>query len=439
MSSLWTVFFSQAPFLLQLAAGEALFSLKYRRRSRFGLRCAAALAAEIVLYLLVCAMLLWVRSWLFGDVLFYLLLFLVSLLGIWMCFQESVWSVVLCGISGYLCQHLGAQIILILWGGDGLTFIFQGPSLDVLYFRITETLIYAAIYLLIYLLFARKANAINISDRVERSVFYLSAVTLVLIIVLSSIRDHYASESGSLTVVTRLFSMVCCVFLLLLRSVILERSRMEREMETISQLRVKEREQYELSRENIEFINIKCHDLKHQIEVFERRGSALTAEELGEIKDAIAIYDTTVKTGNETLDTLLTERSVYCKKHGIRLTCIADGDQLSFLSVGDICSLFGNALDNAIEAVSKLEREEERVISLIVRTRLEMLSIAVDNYFSSPLTFENGLPLTTKEDRRVHGFGLKSMQLLVERYGGEMSVFAEGDMFHLAILFPLQA
>lgn len=439
MELFWILCLIQVPFIIQLIAGEIMFSLKYKRRRHFALRCALSLVGELLLCLLVFMMVSQNSSWLVSNLLFYPLLFLITLIGLFVCYDESVWSIVLCGVAGYTAQHLTAQICLILWGNDKITVIFgRSGIVDMVLFRITELLIFAAAYTVIYLVFARKANAVAPAGMLGRNVFLLSVTTLVLMILLSSVRDHYAGESVALTIITRLFSIFCCVFLLLLRSGSLEKSRLEQEMDTISQLRSKERAQYEQSRENIELINIKCHDLKRQIEVYERRGDALTTTELDEIKNAIAIYDTSVKTGNDTLDTVLTERSLYCERHGIKLSCIVDGAKLSFMTVGDICSLFGNAIENAIEAVSQLQRPEDRMISFIVREQWGMLAITIDNYYAGKLHFEDGLPATTKQDTRYHGYGLKSIRLLVEKYGGEMTVSAD-EMFHLAILLPLPA
>ena len=115
---------------------------------------------------------------------------------------------------------------------------------------------------------------------------------------------------------------------------------------------------------------------------------------------------------------------------------MVDGKKLAFMPVGDICALFGNAVENAIEAVSRLERAEERCISFMVRESRGMLVATIDNYFSGPLEFEDGLPKTTKGEAGWHGYGLKSIQRVAEKYGGQAAVLVD-EMFHLTILIPL--
>ena len=72
------------------------------------------------------------------------------------------------------------------------------------------------------------------------------------------------------------------------------------------------------------------------------------------MEQEIRSYEAQNKTGNEVLDTILTSKSLYCQQHGITLTCVADGAALDFMDTMDLCSLFGNALDNAIEGTAKV-------------------------------------------------------------------------------------
>ena len=103
----------------------------------------------------------------------------------------------------------------------------------------------------------------------------------------------------------------------------------------------------------------------------------------------------------------------------------------------DIYSLFGNMLDNAINAVEQLAAPDERLIGLTV-SALDggMLLIHEENFFAGRLAFQDGLPQTTQADRFGHGYGMKSMQLLVKKYGGTMQLHAQGHIFSLDILIP---
>ena len=80
----------------------------------------------------------------------------------------------------------------------------------------------------------------------------------------------------------------------------------------------------------------------------------------------IDIYDSMLKTGNEALDVIFAEKSLLCRKNDIKLNCIIDGAKLSFMETADIYVLFGNLMDNAMEAVEKLSDVDKRIVSVNV-------------------------------------------------------------------------
>ncbi len=207
------------------------------------------------------------------------------------------------------------------------------------------------------------------------------------------------------------------------------------EQQALQQILRERESQYEFSRENIEMINRKAHDLKHQIRALEQVSDEERRQQLRQTRKAIDFYDAVVKTGNEALDTLLTEKSVYCSNRSIRLSCTVSTKQLEKIGVVDLYTLLGNAIDNAIESVDRLE-EEKRVISLTIRDQGKMLYLQVDNYYEGVIEMEEGLPLTTKEDKDNHGYGVKSMRMIVERYRGTMRINTDGQIFSLQILIP---
>ena len=192
-------------------------------------------------------------------------------------------------------------------------------------------------------------------------------------------------------------------------------------------------EQYRASKENVELINIKCHDMKHQISML---GDRIDPAALKEIKDVIAIYDESIKTGNEVLDVFLAEKSLLCKKENIRLECDADGKSLEFMNPPDLYSLFGNALDNSIDAVRKLE-DDDRAVEVSVKRRMNMVAIHIENRYSGELRFDGELPVTTKNDDKYHGYGMRSIRMIVDKYHGNMSIFASDGTFALDIILPL--
>jgi len=195
--------------------------------------------------------------------------------------------------------------------------------------------------------------------------------------------------------------------------------------------------QYEMSRESIEIINRKCHDLKHQVAALKHiRDPEQREEVLDSLQSAVMIYDAALETGNEILDTVMTEKSLICTKYEIALSCIADGKQLAFLNPVDLYTLMGNALDNAIEATLPLP-PAERLIRLRIQERSGLVFLQIENPYRGMLDLSDGLPLTSKVDKCNHGYGLKSIRDIVEKYHGFLNLETEGGLFVLRLSFPL--
>ena len=213
-----------------------------------------------------------------------------------------------------------------------------------------------------------------------------------------------------------------CITLLYLQSALFKKSSMRKELETIQLLWHQQKGQYQLSKETIELINHKCHDLKHQVQAIRAVKDEKERETyLEKIEKSVQIYSAIVRTGNEILDTILTEKSLICENSGIHINCVADGSLLAFMNPVDLYTLFGNALDNAIEAVRKLESKEKRVIDIMLYERQSFLMLQIVNPMCGEVKFEDGLPLTTKAKNGYHGYGMKSMLHTIQKYEGHLT------------------
>ena len=216
-------------------------------------------------------------------------------------------------------------------------------------------------------------------------------------------------------------------------------NKMRMELESVQNVLQNQYLQYKQSRESIELINYKYHDLKHQIEVLRREQDPEKRNEfLNKMEDEIKQYELQNKTGNGVLDTVLTSKSMYCDKHGITLTCVVDGHLLDFMETMDICSIFGNALDNAIESVIKIEDIEKRLIHLTVSQQKAFLMIRVENYFEGNLEYAKGQLESTKREKAYHGYGIKSIRYTVNKYDGAVDIDTQNQWFNLKILIPLR-
>ncbi len=214
---------------------------------------------------------------------------------------------------------------------------------------------------------------------------------------------------------------------------------MQRELDAIQNVLQNQYDQYRLSRDSIEAINHKYHDLKHQIAVLRAEpDAAKRTAYLDGMEESIRDYEAQNKTGSSVLDTVLTSKSMFCARHDIELTCVADGAKLEFMDTMDICTIFGNLLDNAIECELRIPEKEKRLIHLAVYAKKDFLVIQCENYCLDKLEFQNGLPVTTKQDKTSHGFGLKSIRYTAEKYGGAMNIRGRDGWFEANLMIPLQ-
>ncbi|MCD8127838.1 MAG: ATP-binding protein [Clostridiales bacterium] len=236
----------------------------------------------------------------------------------------------------------------------------------------------------------------------------------------------------------RLYSLLVCVLALSIQFGLFHSNQLQRDNEAIKLLLHNEQKQHALTAENVELINRKCHDLKQQIAAVRQMTKAEEQErELLRVEEAISFYDSILKTGSDGLDAILGEKRMICEKVKIRLNYMGDGSALNILRDVDIYTLIGNALDNAIESVRSIDDVEKRFILFDVKNRAGMAVIHMENYCELPLQFRDGLPETTKGDRRYHGYGMKSMQFIAAQYGGTLSARQEDSHFVLNISIPL--
>ena len=214
--------------------------------------------------------------------------------------------------------------------------------------------------------------------------------------------------------------------------------QMRFEKNTLHNIMDMQYQNYQLSKESMDMVNQKYHDLKHQITLLKAEAdSGKSVRYLEKMEHEIKVYETQNKTGNQVLDAVLANKALLCQNEGIELKFMIDGAQLAFMEDMDISALFGNMLDNAIESARKQENQEKRLIGLYVTQEKQFLRIRTENYCDEKLEFRNGLPVTTKKDKHLHGYGMKSIRTIVEKYEGSSMASQRNNWFELKILIPV--
>jgi hypothetical protein len=399
-----------------------ILTLSYERRDHFWLRFSLSSLLYIVLAFFAPDYLLW--NWFLTAVFF--ILFVYSALII-CCYKGSGKDYLFAIAGSFAIQDIGSHV----------TSLLRKITPDYFWARwwVGEAS-YALVFILGYLFFIRKMKK---GDRIRTDSWILllfSVISLLIGTVLSELERLYHSSGNGLlaasSILIRIMSLV-----ILFAEYWLGQEKYEKQI--IEQLMSKEQEHYQFVKSNIDSINAKCHNLKYEIQAIQAENDTQSRDSsLSKLMNDVNIYDSIPKTKNPFLDSILTEKCLYCEKHQIKFTYIIQGDRLSFMKPIDLYTLFGNALDNALECVIKYADKEKRIMSLSVVQKGDLLKIHLENYCEDPIKFQGGLPSSSKPDRDNHGFGLKSIRFIAEEYGGNLTISQENSMFMLNILIPVK-
>ncbi len=422
-------FFNAAGFFFELTVSMAMFTWWVKRREHFAMRLIGYLCAAVIFSLI---WQVFVPYVVWSIILRCFAFYGLCLLGLRFCLNLNWDQSLFYAVAAIALQHTvfcASRMIAMQFTKPNGTF---NPDILNIAYPIAEI----PVGILAYILFAKPLK--ERLPYVTGSRFLMLTVGILLSVnVFSCLFDWYMADITFPDAAYALFMMlriVVCMFLLLMLREIVDRENAEHNGEVLQQLLYQQKSQLESDKETIDLINVKTHDLKKQLSML---GGRISQEEIDGLKQLVDIYDSSVHTGNETLDVLLANKSLLCEQKGIQFDRMIDGSQLSFMKPSDIYAMFGNALDNAIEATLKIEDPAQRLIRMKVRTSRGMLVIHMSNPFAGELRFHEGLPQTTKDDRRYHGFGTRSIRMITEQYGGVMDIHTDERNFVLDILIPL--
>ncbi len=186
---------------------------------------------------------------------------------------------------------------------------------------------------------------------------------------------------------------------------------------------------------NADLINRKYHDMKNLLLYLRTdQRQVESKQELDRLIRSIEPYGNTISTGHEVIDVILREKLNICAEE--QITCIpyVDGLLFSFVKPLDLCTIFGNAFDNAIESCRKIPEKENRFIRLYSSKKGNTVVLTVRNTYADIPKWKDGFPVSTKGDSENHGYGLRNMRYIAESYSGTLNCRTEGKEFVLSIL-----
>ncbi|MBO4572725.1 MAG: sensor histidine kinase [Clostridia bacterium] len=438
-------------FLAELYVFCFLICRKLERRKYFALRLILSVVAVLIAGFPVSYLYTLIGGSIVGRISIYLILFALTTFLMWICFDETYMTVTFCGSLAYAAQNFSYKLFMTFWCyGVNEGFFGDWGAMFELYYRLVYYPFYALAATGIYFIILRKIIDGLSNRQYKTGMFMLSVVVLAVTIILSSAGDIYFSKLNggageyfkedvylALRQICNYFSLIClATVMVLIKSTVRQRD-LQQEVEYLQHAVRQGEWQYEMSKDIVDNINLKCHDIKYKINSILAGDHNIDSKTIDDLKESVAIYDTKTDTGNALLNVLFSEKRLYCEQNGITLSCMADGSKLSFIEDGDLYCLFGNILDNALEAVKGIAEKERRVINIVIKRKNGTLLVQEENYFDGQLTFEDGLPITTKKDKLNHGFGMKSIRMIVHKYDGALTAYVNNDVFHLNAIFAL--
>lgn len=264
-------------------------------------------------------------------------------------------------------------------------------------------------------------------------------LSFVLVVLAATAMTRWAFDLDSMKKIALVSSCaaVVCGLSMSYASLLLVHNQVKTEQALHNLLIERQKTEYQLSQQSIEALNIKCHDLKYQVRALYKKMKSGETADLKEIESTIDQFQCSYHTGHDALDVIISEKARLCDQKQIAFTFMGDGSLLRHVDDVDIYRLFSNAIDNAIEAVEKTE-PEKRIIGVNVTHKGPFVAVHFENYCDIEVQMVGGMPQTSKADKENHGFGVRSIKMIADKYQAEFLLSCKNDVFTLDLLFPYQ-
>ncbi len=358
----------------------------------------------------------------------------LTLLIIILCYKEKQWTnILLTWITALSIREVVDVVntLITIASGTNPRQMIITVSDNMYINSLVFDLIHIAIFAVLYFCFRKRIKTIK-DTSISVKIITISLLMLLALVVIKTFVLINSDYDIKLYACCEALIGLISLLLLLIRSNLLKESSYKTDHKIMQQVLASNQSQYEALKTNIDVINMKAHDMKHQLEKYQDK---LTQEEVESIQKSVEVYDKNINTGNPVLDTVLYSENLICDKNNIRFTYLCDGKDLDKFPSSQLYYLFSNIIDNAIEATREVEGEN-RIISFNIKCKNNQIVIDECNYFKGERNIQNGLIHTTKQERH-HGYGMKSIRMIVEDNNGTMNVHTKGNMFFLIINLPI--
>ena len=191
-------------------------------------------------------------------------------------------------------------------------------------------------------------------------------------------------------------------------------------------------------KENQERVRQMYHDMKNHMSCIKNLSNTSKNfnEYITEINMEIEKCESCFNTGNLILDIILNEKKASCLDKNIKFNSYIEFKKCDFIKVNDVCTIFSNLIDNAIEACDKLQSDKYIILkSSYINENFFVMK--VENSKCNEIEIKNGNLITDKKDKLTHGIGLENVKRTIYSYDGEMDIKYDDKKFVVKILIPL--
>ena len=416
-------------YFIEVIIAELLFFKALQKREKFYMRFILS-----VLFSLFLVSQLGLSSWTTTLSRFVMLLVIlaISYFCMFISYKETPFSIFSACIAGIATQHIANKVLGLLELIPAVDFFSKESIIKDL---ILEIAVSFAIYLIIYLLFARnfRPDTGSIESTILSVILVLTCIGINRLVIDHSEANIYYKAASCL------YAIICCVFAMTIQFFFSKWQQEKADSLVIKQLLAASEKQYEQWKAMVQLNNIHTHDLKHMLNNIEKLAGkdAIEIPDLSPIRNSLDEFAPLVKTGNEVIDVLLRNMDSLCKEQDIHFNCVSYTEMLGKFDSMSLYFLFANAIDNARAGAGAVTVPDKRMVDVSLKQFGDSVIIHVWNYFNGELTIKDGLPVSSNTSSG-HGFGLKSIKMLVDKFEGAMEARPEGDVFHLNIILPLK-
>lgn len=266
----------------------------------------------------------------------------------------------------------------------------------------------------------------------------LPAMTFFITVVFRYQNIYYKSntETNLLFILSEVFMFIAIIVVFFVHERAIDNQKKLHDIEMLEQKQIINLEYLDILEKKDEETRILVHDIKNNLINI----SNLTTEEnvkqyINNIYDKANDISIKAKTKNKLLDVIINKYSLLCKDKQIRFSILALSENLSFINDYDLSAILDNLLSNAIE---RAEKEMHPYIELTLECDNKFHKIILKNSCSTAPLAKNDTLISTKENKNIHGYGMKSVYQALKNYNGELEWMFEQKEFKIVILIPMK-